>query len=356
LCATKKVLTSRNAKLSDQNNLILANLSTTFNNTFNDDFSTLKKIFEDNEIDENNSYSDNFKHICEIINSHGDEKQINLLLNNFLNKFKLCELCFTDYATSDEMIIFTSINSKGKPLGIFDLFKSSLLLFCESNLLENNEDKLVNLFNLKFNNVNPTEFEKFIESLYHYYSGKEIEGESSNEKNRAMLENLKNIIKQDLNINGNANLEQFSRILDFLSNFYKLFLSIKNNKYDNQLSLPDISFITKMIPNTKKTPIFPLVYLFFEFNRSNSFKNKKQEIKNLILSKFIKSILPLVNHFILYGQGDSKIGRDYFEKIKENKKNIVDDIEAVIPSLENISKIIKEVPTETFLVEYKTEN
>lgn len=355
LCATRKVLSERKIELPDKNKLILANLSSTFNNTFNNDFVTLKKIFNDEEIQERNTYSDNFKYIYKKLDDIKDNNKIILTLNNFLNKFKLCELCFSDYATSDEMVIFTSINSKGKILQIFDLFKSSLLLFCNSDLLETNEDKLIDLFNQKFNNVNQIEFEKFIESLYHYYSGKEIKGEP-NEKNRAILENLKYIVKQNLGVNDNVNFDEFNKILKFIYDFYKLFLSVKNNKYDNQLSFPDISFITKMIPDAKKTPIYPLVYLFFEFNRTNSFNDKKFETKNLILSKFIKSILPLVNHFILFGQGDSRITRDYFEKICENRKNIVDDIEKIIPSLENISMIINSIPTKNNLIEYKKNN
>jgi uncharacterized protein with ParB-like and HNH nuclease domain len=76
------------------------------------------------------------------------------------------------------MYIFQNINSKGKPLDLFDLIKNRLFLYCEENTINREQNNLVVAFNTVFEYRERNKNTNFFISLIRYFLGKEINVEN----------------------------------------------------------------------------------------------------------------------------------------------------------------------------------
>jgi uncharacterized protein with ParB-like and HNH nuclease domain len=148
LCAAARIYQSLTG--NDEENLVLENyikkdakLSLIFDRMNSqqvliDDFNHIVDEIPNAFSNEENSFRANYNHLlAEFQKKFSTKSSLNKFIESFIQNFKVnvIELKEENFSVKDEMIIFSSLNFKGKKLNIAEIIKNELFSLCSEEIL-----------------------------------------------------------------------------------------------------------------------------------------------------------------------------------------------------------------------------
>lgn len=288
---------------------------------------TIDELFKKSLPHLKTKFTKNYSYIYKRLETLYDNKpasDVVLFVTTFLNRFIVASISFDNdrFSNKREMIIFESLNSKGKDLELIDFIKNHIMNYCDEEIINSYEKEIALKYNEATANINLKELEEFYKFLTEYINGKEIQNEKIS-KIKSTKEALDKFFDK-YTIEEINNINDFQKIMNKLNNYLNIFKEIENNngKFIKELGIQNIMNI---ITNNKKTKLFSyFLFLIFEkmiedteqyktFINNEITLNLSKEDKKSIENMFLEVAKFLIRTKVITKQGDSNIKRKLME-------------------------------------------
>lgn len=291
--------------------------------------STLDNImpYNDSKLIDDTKYSTNYKLIYKILDKKLKTKlELDNFINVFLYKFSVATISFDNnkFSSKKEMEIFENLNSKGVMLSITDLIKNHLFNFCSEELLNNEEYKIVGVYNSMLTNAelnknnDDNDLLTFYSLITEIILGNEI-SKNEREKFLTIKNGINYFLGKFINID---NYQKFEALIKYMQNYLYLFKESKEKDFGTCfLKFIKVDHIIDIITDKKKKQLFFyfefLIFYWMEKNKINyDFDRKinqewnfnKIEIRHL-QDLFLTIVKYILKTQIITKQGDSSIKR-----------------------------------------------
>ncbi|WP_027063288.1 DUF262 domain-containing protein [Mesoplasma seiffertii] len=186
--------------------------------------------------------NNNYVQITTIINGYlanneNKEEYLVKLWSAFANNFHLAVINFKK-SKEEEMRIFENLNSKGMELSTFELIKNSIFLKVESSEFENYENEISKYFNSKidFSNKDVIAHSPKIKDvhkceenfIYNFLTFKKRDENEISKTSKNLLLAFNNVYMKNYK---NISFDQYKNIIDELSGYVSLYLSVITEEY-----------------------------------------------------------------------------------------------------------------------------
>lgn len=276
-----------------------SSLKANINSLVNGDYKNLKGLFKSN-----------YDLIASKLNGYSIDF-IQKLYDTFKSKFIVATLSY-DIDSSEEMLVFENLNSKGSPLKSFDLIRNHIISLTSENSPKTN----LNLFNMQIWNLTQTIYKDVAstddakeDKLEHFIEVYTIFRKSSKlnpYKNYSVYKNFKELC------NGKISAKEFDELLMDIRKYAILYLQMETGKFIGK------NIWLKSIGN--KENHYPFVFTLFE--KYSSFENDQWKMTDEI-DKFLKiTIFHVIKLMSVMGTGQSlsPMWIDLMDIVKNNHK------------------------------------